>query len=370
MKKSEDMGIAMDAATLFEIAEDVTSSTDLDVVLEKVGLVMKKMLNCEASSIMLLDESRKNLFFKVATGEKSRIMKKLTIPTGVGVAGWVAENLRPVIIQDVQKDSRFAGQFDKTSGFVTKSLICVPMFSKGEPMGIVEVLNKNEGSFTDADLSLLTHLAGLASVAIVNARLMQDQRNFFSHILEVLALGIEALGPQFQGHPWRSQRLAVVLARSLELTQKEIADLTHASLLHDIGYFAVKNSRYLESLNLTLSGAGGGNGQAEALHPVLGEKILSGVDMFKGIGPLIRHHHENYDGTGFPDRLKGKDIPMGSRILALVELVEEARFQFQTLPPEELKRKIAAQVGHGGGNKLDPDVCRAFLDLIEDFDIL
>ncbi|MEK6543626.1 MAG: HD domain-containing phosphohydrolase [Elusimicrobiota bacterium] len=359
----------MDAATLFEIAEEVTSSTDLDIVLEKVGVVMKKLLDCDASSIMLLDETKKNLYFKVATGDKSRIMKKLTIPVGVGVAGWVAQNLRPVIIEDVRKDPRFAGQFDKTSGFITKNLICVPMFSKGEAIGIVEVLNRKIGTFGDKDLSLLTHLSGLASVAITNARLVQEQRNFFSHILEVVALGIEALGSQFRGHPWRSQRLAMMLGRTLELTPKEMTDLTHASLLHDIGYFAVRSPRYLDFLgiHLTVENAAA---QQETLHPVLGEKMLSGVDVFKNIGPIIRHHHESYDGTGFPDKLQGKAIPVGARIVALVEVVEDIRFQCRSMQAEEFRTQVVTEINNISGKKLDPLVCRAFLDLIEDIDIL
>lgn len=356
----------MDITSLFEIAEEVTSSTDLDTVLHKIGMVSKKLLNCEASSIMLLDESRKSLYFKVATGEKGRAVQKFVVPVGVGVAGWVAKNLRPVIIEDTTKDPRFTGQFDKTSGFITKSLICVAIFSKGEPIGVMEVLNKIEGKFTQADLGLLTHLAGLASVAISNAQLVQQQRNFFAHGLEILALAIEALGPAYVGHPWRSQRLAVTLARRLELSHSEISDLTHASLLHDIGALGERNPRYLESLGLSRSAYDGEGG----LHAVVGESMLSGVEIFKGVRTLVRHHHEHFDGSGGPDHLSGKDIPIGARILALVEVVEDLRHQMRQAPPEDIRAQMMTEINNLSGKKLDPAVCRAFLENLQEEELV
>ncbi|MBI2070552.1 MAG: GAF domain-containing protein [Elusimicrobia bacterium] len=359
----------IDATSLFEVAEEITSSTDLDTVLQKIGLVAKKLLNCEASSIMLFDDGRKNLYFKVATGEKGKAIQKFVVPVGVGVAGWVGQNLSPVIIEDTSKDPRFTGQFDKSSGFVTKSLICVPMFAKGEPLGIVEVLNKKEGLFNDKDKALLTHLAGLAAIAISNARLVETQRNFFAHILEVLALAVESLGPRYVGRPWRSQRLASYIGRRLGMDPKELASLAHASLLYDIGLLAQNNSRYLEMAGLTMPKISA-NGKAEGVHAVLGEQILSGVELFRGALPMIRHHHENYDGTGHPDRLKGEAVPLGARIIALVDAVEEVRFQLKNAPAQQLKTQLKIEISNLRSTRLDPRVAEAFLAMIEEEEIV
>ncbi|MEK7287177.1 MAG: HD domain-containing phosphohydrolase [Elusimicrobiota bacterium] len=356
----------IDATGLFEIAEEIASSVDLDTVLKKIGLVAKKLLNCEASAIMLFDESRKNLYFKVATGEKSQAVQKIIVPVGVGIAGWVAKNLSPVIIEDTSKDQRFTGQFDKTSGFVTKSLICVAMFSKGEPLGIMEVLNKSDGTFSGRDLGLLTNLAGLASIAISNAQLIQRQRNFFAHSLDILALAIESLGGPYLGHPWRSQYLAMMLGRHLGLAQSDLANLMHGSLLHDIGALGINNSRYLESLGLPLNTSSSDAGAGEALHASVGAMMLEGIEMFRGAIAIIRHHHERYDGAGFPDKLKGNDIPMGARILAVVEVIEDLRHQLRGMNPDELKRQMITEISNLNGKNLDPVVCQAFLDVAQD----
>ncbi|MBI4668215.1 MAG: GAF domain-containing protein [Elusimicrobia bacterium] len=358
-------GLGIDATSLFEIAEEITSSTDLDTVLNKIGLVAKKLLNCEASSIMLFDESRKSLYFKVATGEKGTAIKRFVVPVGVGVAGWVGQNLQPVIIKDTSKDPRFTGQFDKSSGFITRSLICVPMFSKGEPIGIMEVLNKTEGKFDDSDMALLTHLAGLASIAITNARLVQDQRNFYAHMLEVLALAIESLGPRFIGLPWRSQRMAATLGRLLGLGAKDLTNLSYASLLHDIGYLAQNNSRYIELLGIAAPPVVSNRENKEGFHAVLGEQMLSGIDLFKGALPLIRHHHENFDGTGYPDRLAAGAIPLGARVIALLVVVEDVRYQLRGASAQDLRAQIKAEVTNFSQWRLDPDIVKVFLEALE-----
>ena len=144
---------------------------------------------------MLVTDDKKNLFFRVASGEKAQALRTMTLPIGQGIAGWVAQNRQPQTVNDTKSDPRFAGKFDKASGFTTRSLLCVPMLFRGELVGVVEVLNKREGGFGEGHVGLLSSLANLASVAIVNAKIMAEQKNFFSHVLELLTAAIETSGP-------------------------------------------------------------------------------------------------------------------------------------------------------------------------------
>lgn len=362
--------MTVDSVNLLEIAQDITSSTDLDTVLGKIGLITKKLLNTEASSIMLVDETAKNLYFKVALGDKAGTIKKFRVPIGTGIAGWVAQNLKPLMVNDVFRDARFAAEFDRATGFETKSLLCAPMFARGSLLGVVEVVNKIDGAFTEHDLGLLVHLAGLAAIAINNAQLVEGQRNFFSHILEVLALSIETISPKFIGHPWRSQKIALACARRLNIAPEEISDLAQASLLHDIGYLVAKNPKWAEALGVAALPQGPiSERQLEFLHPVFGEKVLSGVELFRGCLPLIRHHSENFDGTGFPDKLRGKNIPLGAKILGLVEVVEEVRATLGSSSREKLLEQVKGEVIRLSSTKLDPVVAQAFLAALEDDEI-
>jgi len=343
------------ALELFSIAGSLSSTLDLDYLLEKIGLAAERLLDSEASSIMLVTDDKKSLYFKVAGGEAGAKLKKLTLPIGQGIAGWVAEHRKPEVVVDTTKDPRFAGRFDKASGFVTRSLIAVPMVFRGELVGVAEVLNKREGQYTQEHVTLLSSLANLASIAITNARILQDQKNFFSHILELIVAAIESSRPTFMGHPHRTSRFACALARAFGMDEYEYRMIYYASLLHDIGYLAFRNSRLLTDAGISTP--------VEEQHPLLSVKMLEGIRMLEGTLPIIRHHHENFDGTGFPGKLKGDQIPLGARILGLVETLEEIRLTGGLDGPPLVQRAVQ-EIKAGRGTRFDPDVADTAAELL------
>ena len=151
---------------VFEIAKGLSSIMDVDALLKRIDAVAEKLLDAEASSIMLLDEDKETLSFKIATGEKGGVIQKMKVKVGQGIAGIVAQEKKPIIVNDAANDPRFTGQLDKESGFKTRSLICVPMFIENELVGIVEVLNKKGRSgFSAADQEILESLASFAEVS-------------------------------------------------------------------------------------------------------------------------------------------------------------------------------------------------------------
>jgi hypothetical protein len=351
-------GPAADAATaleLFSIAGSLNSTLDLDFLLEKIGASAERLLDSEASSIMLVTDDKKSLYFKVAGGDAGSKLKTMTLPIGKGIAGWVAQNRKPEVVVDSSKDPRFAGQFDKASGFVTRSLMAVPMIFRGELVGVAEVLNKRRGRYAPSDLNLLTSLASLASIAITNARIMQDQKNFFSHVLEILVASIETAKPEMTGHPHRAARLACSLARALGFEEYDYRMVYYAGLLHDIGYVGFRNRRILADLGIAVP--------SEPQHPVVSVRMLEGIRILEGALPLIRHHHEAFDGTGFPGKLAADAIPPGARILALVEALEELRMS--GLDGPALFDRAKAEASSGRGTRFDPEAVDAALELLE-----
>ncbi len=342
------------ALELFSIAGSLNSTIDLDYLLQKIGAAAEKLLDCEASAIMLVSDDGKNLFFKVASGEKAKALKTMTLPIGQGIAGWVAQHREPEVVNDTRTDPRFAGKFDKASGFITRSLLCVPMLYRGDLVGVVEVLNKREGGFSPDDIGLCSSLASLASVAITNAKIISEQKNFFSHALELLVAVIETARPGMAEHPVRAAKLACAIGRALGVEDYEYRMLYYAGLLHDIGYVAFKNPRLAAEL--------GAPAVAEEAHPLFSVKMLEGMKLLEGALPIIRHHHERFDGAGFPGKLKGGDIPLGARILGLVEGVEELRMA--GLRGDELYKKAVQEARAGAGSRFDPKVVETFVDLM------
>ena len=351
----------MSPSELFAIAGSLNSTVDLDHLLDKISKTSERMLDSEASSIMLLDDAKQNLFFKTARGAAGAAIKKLTLPVGKGIAGTVAKNRTVYITNDPYKDPLFNPAFDKATGFVTRCILCVPMFFRGDIIGIMQVLNKKGRNYTDADQALLTNLANMAAVAIMNTRLVQEQKNFFSHVLEIMAMAIESSKPRYVGHPARASMIACTVARAFEVDKNEYQAIYYAGLLHDIGYVGIKNPGVLEQLGLAEQNPS--PEVLEEMHPVIGATMLEPIRLLEGAIPIIRAHHERHDGGG-PLKLKGDQIPMGARILKIVETIEELRIM-AGLTGEELKKRAMTEMQNGSGTRFDPAVVSLFLELAD-----
>ncbi|MFQ5577145.1 MAG: GAF domain-containing protein [Anaerolineae bacterium] len=157
-----------------EAARAVVSSFNLDQILTRIMEEVTTRLNTEAAALLLLEPRGQELEFAAVAGPKSANLKGVRLPVGHGIAGWVAQNDRPVLVPDVSRDERFYKGLDQKTGTVTRSVICVPLRARSRLIGVVEVINKKRGQFSRADQRLLESLATFAAVAIENARMYQE----------------------------------------------------------------------------------------------------------------------------------------------------------------------------------------------------
>ncbi len=156
---------------LLKLPAILNSSLDMETVLHSTMNVANKIMRTEASSLLLLDEASNQLYFKSATGNKAQEVQQFKLKLGEGIAGWVAKMGRPLCVQDVEEDSRFTGEISDSIEFDTQSILCVPLKCKNKVIGVVEVINKeNGGKFTDEDTTLLELFADQAAIAIDNAK--------------------------------------------------------------------------------------------------------------------------------------------------------------------------------------------------------
>ena len=137
---------------LINIGKTVHSTLDLQQALELIVKQITQLMKAAAASLLLVDERDGDLTFQVAEGGVGEKLKHLRIPMGKGIAGWVAENGEPLLIKDVAQEKRFSSLTDELTHFQTKSIICAPLISKGKVLGVVEVINKKDGAFTEEDL--------------------------------------------------------------------------------------------------------------------------------------------------------------------------------------------------------------------------
>ena len=166
---------AMELSSLSDISKVVNSTLDLKEVLNSVMKMTSKVLEVEVCSLLLLDEAANELVFEVALGDKGNVVKEFRLKMGEGIAGWVAEKGEPLLVQDVKADGRFYKKVDEKSQFITKSILAVPMKSKGRLIGVAEAINKLEDKeFSERDVEFFNAIVNQAAIAVENAKLYRS----------------------------------------------------------------------------------------------------------------------------------------------------------------------------------------------------
>jgi len=177
-----------DSQTPFqEISSWISSVQDLDNLLELILESAAQMMNAKASSLLLLDRDTNTLYFKAATGDKKKEIKKFRIKLGQGIAGSVAKSGKPLLISDVRKDKRWYPEISEYIAFETRSIACVPLKIDNKIIGVVQVVDKLDASpMIERDLYLLGEFAGLAALAIANARMIERVKKENTRLKAVL----------------------------------------------------------------------------------------------------------------------------------------------------------------------------------------
>ena len=340
---------------LLSVSSLINSSLDPAEIRLRTVEAIVKLLNAEEGSLLLLDNETGELFFDVATGEKGDRLKQIRLKKGYGIAGWVAENNEPVIVNDAMSDQRFSQRFDHETGFVTKSVICVPIRSKDRVIGVLQGINKRKGIFSSQDIELTTSLAEQVAIAVENARLYSELKETFYETAEALAEIIELRDPYTGGHTRRVMNYSILIGNRLELNKQELEHLRLAAILHDIGKVGVRDNILLKDSPLDKSEL-----EKMSLHSVYGGDVVSRIRKLKDITPIVRGHHERCDGMGYPDGLKKDEILLATKILSVADTFDAMTtdrpyrkgLSFQQAT-DELKRC--------SGTQFDPEVVDALL---------
>jgi len=161
----------------------ISSNLNLNPLLNKVMSLSEEVINPEVTAVMLLNSKGKELYWEVSRGEKSEFFqKKIILPLGEGIGGYVAQTGESVLLNDVQKDSRWNPLYDEKSGFSTRTMICVPVKLHGKILGVIEVINKKTGKFTSRDLRALEILASQTGGAVANAKIHEKLEETYNKL--------------------------------------------------------------------------------------------------------------------------------------------------------------------------------------------
>ncbi len=340
---------------LIKMTSLINSTLDTREIRRRSIEAAQALVNAEAGSLLLIDSEKGELFFEVATGEKSEKVKEIRLKIGEGIAGWVAEKGEPVIVDDVEKDPRFFKGVDEKSRFKTRSLIGVPVKTKDRTIGVLEAINKKDGKFDEDDLEILQAFANQVAIAIENANLYKELKETFYGTIEALAETIEKRDPYTGGHTKRVMEYSLAIGRELGLSESELEALKLAAILHDIGKIGIRDKILLKEDKLTEEEA-----MVMNMHPKYGAEILEHIKQLRDVIPGIRGHHERYDGTGYPDHLRGEEIPLFARIISVADAYD-AMTTDRPYRKALNKEFVYEELRRSSGRHFDPEVVNAFI---------
>jgi putative nucleotidyltransferase with HDIG domain len=300
---------------IYNLSHEISSASPQTLLLDQIIRLTQKTLNSSAASILLFKDNEQELFFEAASGPVGKILKSVKVDAENSIAGQVVRTRKPVVVNNVKDNRNFHGITDENTGFVTNSLICVPLVMQNKTIGVLEVINKLDGGgFNESDIDTLVPVATTSAMAIENARLHQTILEAYKNTLTTLVGVIDAKDAYTHGHSQRVMQLTLMAASELSLSPEQMDTLEYAGILHDIGKVAVDN----QVLNKT-----GRLDEEEwaviKAHPATGDNILKKMPFLQKARPGVRHHHEKFDGSGYPDGLKGTAIPFEARLIAVAD---------------------------------------------------
>jgi len=350
---------------LYEVAQKASSYPEVLKLIGDILSVTQRILRASAASLLIIDEEKGELGFQTADGTTASTIRQIKLDADSGIAGWVALNGSPVIANDVSRNKHFNKDIDEFSGFTAHSIIAVPLLRGQKIIGVLELLNTDdESTFSEQDLAVLTGFAStealillvsMAATALHIIRLCQSEDNARKKPAETLAAAAEAKDPYASGHSLRVKEYALLAASSLSFTPEEIQVIEFGALLHDIGKIGIDEGILSKPGSLTDE-----EWYVMRKHSEIGANIVGEIPFLDKAKNIVLSHHERYDGAGYPECLKGEDIHIGARLVAIADA-------FDTMTTDHSYRAALSvdeainELTKGAGTQFCPVAVEAFV---------
>lgn len=310
---------------LLKVGRTMAVETNLDTLLTIIAKEINLALNADRCTVFLLDTEKNELWSKVALGMD---LKEIRFDARLGIAGSVVQTGETINIQDAYNDERFNKEIDLQTGYETKSILCMPIRNMShEIIGAFQVLNKKGNHFTQKDEDILIAIGSSAGIALENAtlfnkqkQLIEEQKQLFSSFIDTLSASIDARDKITAGHSERVTKYAVLICNKMQMKEDEVEIVRHASLLHDIGKIGIKDYILQKEGALTKEEYDEIKQHAKITYDILSKIYLT--KYFKDVAMIASSHHEKFDGSGYFMGLKGEEIPLGGRILAVSDVFD------------------------------------------------
>lgn len=352
----EDLSKLRSLLSLYRLSQMITTTLNLGKLFSMTLELAVAELRASSGSIMLYDEASSELIISAVHGlPKTLIGRRQSV--NEGIAGLVARHHKPIIISPKTSTEPQVLSMLKRKEII--SSISFPMILEGRLVGVLNVNSlEKDVVFSESDLELLSVLCTQAAAAITNAQLHEQVRRSYLGAIMALVQAIEARDPYTKGHSEKVSEYATKFCEVLKLSSCEAESIQMAGLLHDVGKIGIPDYILLKPGKLT-------DEEYEQIkrHPVISSNIVEPVPFPWDIKTPVRHHHERWDGKGYPDGLRGEEIPFTARIISITDTfdaITSDRAYRKAMKVEEALEAIL----HVSGTQLDPELARAFVEMM------
>ncbi len=350
-----------ETVALYDISRAISSHLDMEIVLSMLLSTLLKEGDADAVSMYMKDMILKiSIMSKIVAKEPRFELQAAKLISPHEVLAMIPDNESLLI-----NGREVAGVFPSAAGSDDlESILILPIRIKNETTGFVCLFSFTRGyRFTEGQRKALSILVNNVSVAVENARLYQDIVSILDDTVKSFARTLDAKDKYASGHSERVTRYALIIARSMKLEPKDIDRLAQAGLLHDIGKIGVSERLLNKREKLEID-----EYEETKMHPVIGREILSMIEKFQDIAEIVYHHHEWFNGTGYPDGISGNSIPLLSRIIAVADAFD-AMTSSRTYRPRIGRDKALEELSRNAGTQFDPLVVEALLADTQQLDI-
>ena len=336
---------------LHEWAANLSGQAHVDRLLDQLILAAKELLRAETGRVMLFGRTASEGFLiEESVGDGAETVRGMRLHPSEGIAVQVFKNNAPIHLPDPRSHAQFCQRCDDLPTTLP-GFLCAPIVHGGV-MGSLIVAGRDDG-FGLQDLDVLTLLARQAGVGIDNARTHEQAVNFFTHTSQILVSFLDQMDVLYHGHSRAVAALADMLTRRLGMSDLERRHIHYAALLHDIGKVSLDPALLHgpiseEQLRLIRE------------HPALGVQLLRPITAWEEILPLILSHHERWDGRGYPSGLQGEEIPIGARVINVVDSFD-AMIRDTPHGPGRTPEEALAELEGCAGTQFDPRIVRLFV---------